>query len=161
MRRYIINCMSILPLRTCDSSICLSNQRGVFPNKANSHCMQFYTRFTQPCSSVPYSFPLRFIIRPKLDVAVLTQAAPLHELSLLLHDFLDRDTLLIPKDPQVITDDMSVPAFWTRNERRARVVPLFRDIVVAAMPTRHAGEGELVVGRFLPLGERGAAGFGG
>lgn len=60
---------------------------------------------------------LRLVIWPKFDIAILSQTASFDKLTLLLHNVLNRDALLVPEDAQMITDDVSVPALRTRNKR--------------------------------------------
>lgn len=104
---------------------------------------------------------LRLVIWPEFDIAILSQTASLDKLTLLLHNVLNRDAFFVPEDPQMVTDDVSVPALRARNKRRASVVSLLGNVVVAAVPARHAGEGELVVCCFLAFGEGRPRGFGG
>lgn len=88
---------------------------------------------------------LRRLVRPKLDVAVLTEAAPLDQPALFPHQVLD-GYLAVAKDVEVVADDVPIAAAGTGDERRAGVVALFGDVVVGAVAAGDAGEGELVVG---------------
>jgi hypothetical protein len=92
------------------------------------------------------------IVGPELDVSILAQAASLDQLTLLAHNILDGN-FSIAKDVEVVTDDVAIAATGASDERRAVVVGLLGDVVVGAVATRLAGEGELVVGhtRLGPL----------
>lgn len=83
---------------------------------------------------------------PKLNVAVFPEAAALHQPALFPHQVLDGD-FPVPKDVQVIADDVSVAAARACDEGRARVVTLLGDVVVRSVAARQAGEGQLVVRR--------------
>ena len=91
------------------------------------------------------------VVRPELDIPIFSQAPPLDELSLLPQQILHRD-LPVAEDAQMITDDVTVPALWTCDERRAGVVALLGDVVMGAVAAGDASEGELVVGGALDLG---------
>jgi hypothetical protein len=64
----------------------------------------------------------------------------------------------------MVADDMSIATARTRNQRRAAMIALFRDVVMRAMAARHAGEGKLVERRAFEFGAVAFAGgsvFGG
>lgn len=64
----------------------------------------------------------------------------------------------------MVTDDVPIATARTRNQRRAAMVALFRDVVMRAMAAGHAGEGKLVEGRASEFGAVAFAGgsvFGG
>lgn len=92
-----------------------------------------------------------FFIRPKLNVAVLAQAASLDQSSLFAHQILNCH-LSVAKDVEVVADYVPVAAAGAGNEDGPRVVPLLGDVVVRAVAAGDACEGELVVGRVLGLG---------
>jgi hypothetical protein len=86
------------------------------------------------------------LVRPKFDIAVLTERTLLHQTALLLHQLLDGDVALA-EDAEVVADDVAIAALRTGNENGAVVVALLGDIVMRPVAARQAGEGQLVVGR--------------
>lgn len=90
------------------------------------------------------------LLRPELNVAVLTKRTSLDKLALLPHQVLDCD-LIRAEDAQMVADYVAVAALWASNQSRAVMVALLGHIVVRAMAARDASEGQLVV-RLLGLG---------
>lgn len=92
----------------------------------------------------------RASILPKLQVAVLTQCAPLHQDALVLQYILYGD-FVFPENTQVIGDDMAVSARWAGDEDAAVVVALLGDVVGGPRAAGDAGEGEFVRGRDIGI----------
>lgn len=60
----------------------------------------------------------------------------------------------------MVADDVPIAAARTRNQRRAAMIALLRDVVMRAMAAGHAGEGKLVKGRAFEFGAVAFAGGG-
>lgn len=100
----------------------------------------------------------RLLVLPKLDVAILTEGAPLDELALLAHDIFDGN-LTVTKDTEVVADDVSVAALGAGDQDGAAVVALLRDCVRRPGVAGRAGKGQLVVWLRLLSGELGLLAF--
>lgn len=86
-------------------------------------------------------------VLPELDVAVLSEGAPLDEAALLAHEVLDGQAA-VAEDVEVVADDVAVAARGAGDEHGAVVVALLGDVVGGSRAARDAGEGQLV-GRLL------------
>ena len=94
---------------------------------------------------VTYAFQLlwELTLVIKLNLAIVAQPALFQELSILLYDIFECDTL-IRKNLQVVADQMAIFASGTRYEGSAEMVGLLRHAMRATVQTFAAGEGQLV-----------------
>lgn len=71
---------------------------------------------------------MRTLLIVEFHIPILAQPALLQQLTLLLHDVLQGNAL-VPKDPQVVGNEMSILASRAGDESRALMIRLLRDVV--------------------------------